>query len=325
MSLKKNSDFEYQRITEKISGYTTAYNLKGYPFVESITSMLGFCDEVVIVDGCSDDGTYEILEQLAEKDDRIQLYQNEWEFGEPGMDGMQKAFARALCSHPFVWQQDCDEVVHEDDYQKIKLITKRFPKDYDILHLPVVELWGDGQTVTGRRHSWKWRMSRHKPEITHGINKHARVTNEETGRVYAKEGMSDGCEYVHAMTYEMLPHSGFYLDNRQIEMARITDPKAYAMVMNQVFQTLPSVYHYSWASLPRKIKNFTEKWDKQWSLLYQTQNTPRFPGVETEEQIQKLAKKLYDQGGEDSDQIKFKFNLEKRGPAIMEEWLKENV
>jgi hypothetical protein len=316
---------EYERVTEKISGYTTTFNLDGYPYVESIKSMLGFCDEVVVVDGCSTDGTYEELEKLAAEDERIQLYQNPWDLEEPGMDGMQKAFARALCSNPFLWQQDCDEVVHESDYNKVKLLTKRFPQEADILHLPIVELWGDGQTVTGRRHSWKWRLSRNKPEITHGINKHARLVNEETGKVYAKEGMSDGCEYVHAMTYEMLPHTGFYLQNRQIEMARISDAKAYADVMNQVFAQAPSVYHYSWASLPRKIKNFTDKWDRQWNVLYQTDNVERFPGVETEEQVQELAKKLYEQGGEDSDQIKYKFKLIKKGPASMEDWLKKNV
>ncbi len=321
----KYEEQEYERITEKISGYTTTYNIKGYPFVESIKSMLGFCDEVVIVDGCSDDGTYEVLEELAAADDRIQLYQNPWDFEEPGMDGMQKAFARALCSSPFLWQQDCDEVVHEKDYKKIKLITKRFPVEVDILHLPIAELWGNGQTATGRRHSWKWRMSRNKPEITHGINKHSRLTNETTGKVYAKQGGSDGCEYVHAMNYEMLPHTGFYLQNRQIEMARISDPEMYGQVMNQIFEQVPSVYHYSWASLPRKIKNFTEKWNKQWNALYQTDNVQRFPGIDTDEQITELSKQLYEAGGEKEDQIKYKFELMKKGPAIMENWLKENV
>jgi ADP-heptose:LPS heptosyltransferase/glycosyltransferase involved in cell wall biosynthesis len=132
--------WEYSPNYKKISGYTTAYNLDGYPFVESIKSMLGFCDEVVVVDGMSDDGTYEILEDLAAQDERVKLYQNPWDFDEPGMDGLQKAFARALCENEFLWQQDCDEVVHEDDYEKIKMIAKRFPTEADVLHLPIIEL-----------------------------------------------------------------------------------------------------------------------------------------------------------------------------------------
>ncbi len=284
--------------------------------------MLGFCNEVIVVDGCSNDGTYEILEKLAAEDERIQLWQNPWDLEEPGMDGMQKAFARALCQHEFLWQQDCDEVVHEDDYDKIKMITKRFPVQADILHLPVIELWGSPEYVTGRRHSWKWRMSRNKPEITHGINNNARLTSEKTGKVYAKQGMSDGCEYVNAMTYEMLPHTGFY-ENRNIELARLHMPEEYAKGMNQVFNVMPSVFHYSWCSLPNKIRNFTNKWDKQWNALYLTENVERFPGV-TDDQIDEVAKKLFDEGGEESDQVKYKFKLERTNPAVMGDWLGTN-
>ena len=45
----------------KISGYTTVRNCitQKYPFVESILSMINFCDEVVVLDGGSTDGSYE--------------------------------------------------------------------------------------------------------------------------------------------------------------------------------------------------------------------------------------------------------------------------
>lgn len=320
---EKFEDYKYERVYGKISGYTTAYNLKGYPFVESIKSMLGFCDEVVVVDGCSDDGTYETLEELAKEDERVQLYQNPWDFDEPGIDGMQKTFARALCEHEFLWQQDCDEVVHEDDYEKIKMITKRFP-DADILHLPVIELWSDQNEVTGRRHCWKWRMSRNKPEIIHGINKGARLTDEKTGKVYAKQGMSDGCEYVNCMTNEMLPHVGFY--NQQIELARVHMPDKYAEGINEVFDNIPGVFHYSWFNLEAKIRQLKNGgvWDKLWSLLYQTKSQKRFSDVETEEDVKELSEHLHKQGGEDSDQVKYKFKLNKSHPAIMKKWIEKN-
>lgn len=322
MKFRKNENFKYQPLYGEISGYTTTYNLAGYPFIESIKSMLGFCDEVVVVDGCSTDGTYEKLQELAATDSRVQLYQNPWDFDEPGMDGAQKAFARMLCSKEFVWQQDADEVVHEDDYEKIRLLTKRFPKNVDIIHLPVIELWGNESTVTGRRHAWKWRLSRNKPEITHAINKYARLVDEKTGKVYAREGMSDGCEYVNSMTFEPLPHSGFW--NNNFELARVHMPEQYAEGINKVFEKFPSVYHYSWCSLENKIKQFKTKWDRQWNILYKTENVARFPEVETEEQIKELAQKLYEQGGEDSDKIKYKFKLNRSNPAVMKEWLEKN-
>jgi ADP-heptose:LPS heptosyltransferase/glycosyltransferase involved in cell wall biosynthesis len=319
---EKRIGFKYQRLYKKISGYTTAYNAikMKYPFEESIRSMLGFCDEVVVVDGESTDGTWEVLEKLQEEfPDKLQIYQNEWDLEEPGMDGMQKAFARALCEHEFLWQQDLDEVVHENDYEKIRMITKRFPTNVDILHLPVVELWGDENHVTGRRHAWKWRMSRNKPEITHGINASARLTDEETGKVYAKDGMSDGCEYINVMTNEMIPHAGFW--NQNLEITRINMPEQYGLMMNQVFNQLPSIFHYSWCSLPLKIEQFKTNWDDQWNVLYQKTGNERFPSVDTKEQVEELVKELKEQGGESSDGIKYKFKLEKNNPVIMKFWI----
>ena len=65
-------------------------------------------------------------------------------------------------------------------------------------------------------------FSRNLPNINHGVNKHARLTNE-AGQVYAKEGMSDSCEYIDLVTYEPLPHTGFYTS--ELEKIRITDPE----------------------------------------------------------------------------------------------------
>ncbi len=322
--LERNKDFKYQRLYGKISGYTTTYNSMDYPFEACIKSMLGFCEEVVVVDGVSNDGTWEILEKMAEEDPRLKIYQNEFDWTEPGMDGLQKAFARALCENEFLWQQDADELVHEDDYEKIKMITKRFPSNADILDLPVVELWGPRGEVTGRRHAWKWRISRNKPEITHGINAQARLTDETTGKVYSRKGMSDGCEYVNTMNYEFLPHVGFYTP--QIEQARVSAPEQYAETINKAFNQLPSVYHYSWFDIPRKIQQLKKGgvWDKMWSLLYKQETQERFPGIETEEQVLELANKLYQQGGEDSDEIKYKFPLFKTQPALAHEWIKKH-
>src|SRR3990167_10420237 len=97
--LQFNSNFSYKRKYYPISGYTTTFNAvnMGYPFTESIKSLCGFCDEVVVVDGCSTDGTYEELEALMKQYPQIQVYQNEWDTTEPLVDSIQKAFARALC------------------------------------------------------------------------------------------------------------------------------------------------------------------------------------------------------------------------------------
>jgi hypothetical protein len=328
MKFKVNENFQYKRLYGKISAYTYIYNPEklNIPWIQSIKAACGFADEVVVVNAVDDDSdpsTQEKLEALAEEYLQIQVYENEWDWNEAGVDGQQKAFARALCEHEFLWQFDADEIVHENDYEKIKMITKRFPNNADILHLPVVELWGDEKHATGRRHGWKWRFSRNKPEISHGINKHARLVDEETGVVYAKKGMSDGCEYVNIMNNEMRPHTGFY--NQNIEMERLHLPQNYARTMNAAFKALPSVWHTSWIDLQSKYEQLKHggSWDRLWSLLYREEAQNRFPGVESEKDVDELIDRLYINGGEDGDQVKFKFELDLTPPKLLLEWLEE--
>jgi hypothetical protein len=268
----------------------------------------------------STDGTYEKLQQLASENSKIQLYQNEFDMTEPGIDGNMKSFARALSSGEYLIQFDCDEFFHEEDIQRYKLICKKFPKQCDILHMPIVELWGQNGEATGRRHLWKWRISRNKPEITHAINKHARLTCPKTGKIYAKKGWSDGCEYCNIITYEPLPHIGFY--NEELEKIRQTQPERFGLVMNEIIKNVPAVYHTSWFSLENKIKQLRKggQWDKMWSLLYQSESENRFPDCDTDEKVKAMAQKLYELGGEESDKIKYKFNLTKALPKLLIEW-----
>ena len=88
---------------QKISGYTTTYNcIKGcYPFRESIASMLGFCDEVVVVDAGSSDGTIDTLLEMQRLDSRIVVHVQDRDWSAPRsavFDGQQKALARAICT-----------------------------------------------------------------------------------------------------------------------------------------------------------------------------------------------------------------------------------
>jgi hypothetical protein len=133
--------------------------------------------------------------------------------------------------------------------------------------------------------------------------------------------MSDGCEYVDLVSYEPLPHVGFY--NQQLEAIRIQDPEQYGKVMNQIFDQIPSVYHYSWFNIENKINQFKVNWTQQWNILYQKKLPERFPGIDTPTAIRETARRLAEQGGEDSDEIKYRFELTRAHPAIMDDYIQE--
>lgn len=293
----------------KISGYTTAYNFinSGYPWRECIQSMLGFCNEVVVVDGGSNDGTLEQLKDWATTEDRLKVYEvpRDWDDPRFGVfDGMQKAEARAKCTGEFLWQQDADEVVHEDDYDKIAKLCKNFPDLIDIVALPVVEYWGGPEKVRVDVNPWKWRLSRNKPRVTHGIPGALRKF-DDAGRLYAAQG-TDGCDYIDTETLEVVPHANFY--TQDVHNARIAALHgnaealaAYEQWFKNVIGVLPTVYHYSWFDLERKIRTYKNFWSKFWQSLYNieqrdtAENNMFFqkPWSEvSEEEIADMAKRL---------------------------------
>lgn len=292
---------EYQ---PKISGYTTTYNAvkQEYPFEQCIRSMLEFCDEVCVVDGGSTDGTWEKLIDLvmeskgitlasltdAERldtiehsksgaisnDGRIRVKQVPRDWAHPRhavFDGMQKAEARRMCTGEFCWQMDSDEIVHEDDASKIRDFCGFMPKEVDILSLPVTEFWGGPEKVRLDIQPWKWRLSRNKPNITHGIPVELRTTDSE-GNLMAIGG-TDGCDMIDSETGERLPHASFYTP--EVEQLRIVALSGnvealakYQYWFDMATTQLPGVFHYSWYDLERKIKLYRDYWQNHWSCLW---------------------------------------------------------
>jgi hypothetical protein len=236
----------------KISGYTTVYNCEkqGYPYVQSIVSMLGFCDEVCVVDGGSRDGTWEKLLELSNSEPKIKLKQIVRDWSHPRhaiFDGMQKAEARNLCTGDFCWQMDCDEVVHEEDCQKVINLCQNFPKEIDLISLPVIEYWGGPSKVRADIQPWKWRLSRNKKNITHGIPSELRAIDSE-GNQMAKEG-TDGCDMIDAFTGQRIAHITFY--TTEVEQVRmkalhgfVDALQDYENWFNNVVNNLPCVFHY---------------------------------------------------------------------------------
>jgi len=296
-----------------VSGYTTVNNCisQNYPFCESINSLLGFCDEVVVVDGGSDDGTWELLQETYGQNENVILHQQKRDWSNNRFavfDGAQKALARSICSSAFCWQQDSDEIVHENDYEKIKTLVKNFPKNTDLVALPVIEYWGGPDKVRADINPWKWRLSRNNPDITHGIPIELRRFDFE-GNLYALPG-TDGCDYVKSSDYTRIPFASFYTQEvNNVKNAAMTNPEAlesYQSWFNQTIEAFPSVHHYSWFDINRKIKTYKNYWSKHWQSLYDIsqEDTPEnnmffdksWESV-TDKEICDMSKKLADEMG----------------------------
>lgn len=259
-----------------VSGYTTTFNCieQKYPYIQSIRSMLGFCDEICVVDGGSSDGTWESLVELSQQNTKIKIQQikRDWNDSRSAVfDGLQKAEARKLCTKEFCWQLDVDEVIHEQHYDKIKTLCSMMPNGVDLMCLPVVEGWGTMQKIRLDVNNWKWRLSRNKQNITHGIPKSLRAYDNE-GKMYALMG-TDGCDMIFKDSGEIVPNINYW--NNELENIRIqalqnnTDAlNAYEQIMNQIYRDLPSVWHYSWVDIERKIKTYKQFWQRHWNSLF---------------------------------------------------------
>lgn len=268
--IKKMMDYK-----PSISGYTTVYNCikQDYPFVECIESMLPFCEEVCVVDGGSTDGTWEKLTELASKEPKLKIKQITRDWNHPRFavfDGIQKAEARAMCKSTFCWQMDSDEIVHEDDVQKIIDLCSKFPAGVDLISLPVIEYWGGPEKVRADIMPWKWRLSRNKPNITHGIPADLRRVDTE-GHIYAAEG-TDGCDMIDEATGERINHISFYSADADAarRAAMLGNQNAlndYNAWFNNVIENLPGVFHYSWYDLERKMKLYRDYWTRHWESL----------------------------------------------------------
>lgn len=102
-----------------ISGLTIVRNAieNGYPIAEVIDCLRVICDEIVVLDGHSVDGTYEYL--CTQND--IKLFRDKWNLN--GTNGLEFAritnmgLERCKCDHIFYLQ--ADELLHYDDIIRI--------------------------------------------------------------------------------------------------------------------------------------------------------------------------------------------------------------
>jgi len=120
----------------KVSGFNFLRNCQklGYPFVESIRSVLPIVDEFVVALGPSDDKTEQMLRAIG--DPKIRIIPTVWneriqsDYSIKGfVYGQQKSIALFNCTGDWAFYLEADELVHENDLEKIRSAMERYVND----------------------------------------------------------------------------------------------------------------------------------------------------------------------------------------------------
>jgi hypothetical protein len=135
----------------KVSGFTFIKNgvILGYPFVESIQSILPIVDEFVVNIGDSDDDTLELIRSIDSP--KIRIIESQWN---PNMKdkgyvyGQQKMISHFNCSGDWAFYIEGDEIYHENDLSQIKASMESHLEDSNIeaLVLDFYHFYGNANT-----------------------------------------------------------------------------------------------------------------------------------------------------------------------------------
>lgn len=119
----------------RISGFTFLRNaeINGYPFIESIKSLLPIVDEFICAIGPSDDNTRAMVQAI--NDGRIRIIDTVWNenMHDRGfVYGQQKMVAQYNCAGDWAFYLEADEVLHEKELPRIQNAMQRHLGNPDV-------------------------------------------------------------------------------------------------------------------------------------------------------------------------------------------------
>lgn len=140
----------------KVSGFTFLRNGQklGYPFVESIRSVLPIVDEFIIALGPCEDDTEKMLRSIG--DAKIKIISTQWNekmrsnYSIKGfVYGQQKSIALFNCTGDWAFYLEGDEVVHENDLSKIRGAMEKYLDDsrVEALAFDYFHFYGNKNTI----------------------------------------------------------------------------------------------------------------------------------------------------------------------------------
>jgi len=116
----------------KISAFTFIKNgqILGYPFQQSIQSILPIVDEFVINVGESEDDTLSLIESISSP--KIRIIKSKWNDSMKNRGyvyGQQKMIAQFNCTGDWAFYIEADEIYHENDLSQIQSAMKKYLKN----------------------------------------------------------------------------------------------------------------------------------------------------------------------------------------------------
>ena len=116
----------------KISAFTFIKNgqILGYPFIQSIQSVLPIVDEFVINVGESEDDTLSLIESISSP--KIRIIKSKWNDSMKDRGyvyGQQKMIAQFNCTGDWAFYIEADEIYHENDLSQIQSAMKKYLKN----------------------------------------------------------------------------------------------------------------------------------------------------------------------------------------------------
>jgi len=136
----------------KVSGFTFLRNavVNGYPFEESIRSLLPIVDEYVVVVGRGEDETLARVNRIT--DPKIKVIETEWNelMHDRGyVYGQQKMIAQFNCSGDWAFYLEGDEVLHQDELISIQDAMRQNlnRQDVEALYFDFYHFYGTPQQV----------------------------------------------------------------------------------------------------------------------------------------------------------------------------------
>ena len=136
----------------KVSAFTFIKNgqILGYPFLQSINSILPIVDEFVINVGESEDDTLSLIDSIVST--KIRIIKSKWNenMNDRGyVYGQQKMIAQFNCTGDWAFYIEGDEVYHENDLEAIKDSMQIHLNDISVeaLVFDFFHFYGNGNSV----------------------------------------------------------------------------------------------------------------------------------------------------------------------------------